>query len=49
MDEQEAKKACLEIRDRHFSEHLDNRIDDKLKTFAIDKGSVIFYWSTVDE
>ena len=37
MDEQEAKKACLEIRDRHFSEHLDNRIDENLKAFAIDK------------
>lgn len=39
MDGQEAKRACLEIRDRHLSEHLDNRIEKTLQSFEVEKSS----------
>ena len=37
MDKQEATRTCLEIRDRHFAEHLDSNINRTLKSFEIDK------------
>jgi hypothetical protein len=37
MEEQEAKRACLEIKDRCISEHFDDRIEKTLQSFAIEK------------
>lgn len=37
MDKQTARRTCLEIRDLHFAEHLENKINRTLKSFELDK------------